>query len=92
MMTRIGISSLLAGLFLALFSGISNFMASQNFWVDLTLSKLLGEDKVESLITWFTAPFMQNSLDILFYEIPVYGLLFLLGGVFLIISLFVKVK
>jgi len=37
MVSKLGIYSLLAGLFMALFSGISTFMKADNIWVGLTL-------------------------------------------------------
>lgn len=89
-MTRLGIYSLLAGLFMGLFSGISMFMGSHNFWVDLTISKLIGEDKAEAIITFINIVFVQNSLDFLIYELPFFLFVLGIGFMFLILSLFVK--
>ncbi len=90
MMTKLGIFSLLAGLFMGIFSTISSFMEVQNFWVDLTLSKIIGEGKSEAVITLIDSAFVQNSLDFLIYDLPFFCFLLGLGVVFLIISLFVK--
>ena len=90
MITRIGICSLLAGIFVFIFSGISNFMGADNLWVDLNIAKLLGEEKTEDIITGFESAAIQNMLDLFCYEIPFFGILMLLGGFFLMISLFVK--
>ena len=90
MMSKIGISALLAGFFIGIFSGISRFMQAENFWVDLTLSKLFGEERTESLITWFDTAAIQTGLDYLFYELPMFGLLLGIGVIFLLISLFIK--
>ena len=90
MMTKLGIFSLLAGLFIGIFSTISKFMEAQNFWVDLTILKMIGEDNSEAVITLIDSDFIQNSLDFLIYDLPFFCFLFGLGIVFLIISLFVK--
>ena len=90
MMTRLGIYSLLAGLFLGLFSGISSFMESKNFWIDLTISRTIGDNKSEAIIGFFDVDWIQNSLDVLIYELPLFSLLLGLGVIFLVISLFLK--
>ena len=89
-MERLGIYSLLAGFFLGIFSGISSFMESNNFWVNLTISKMIGEDKSEAIIELINVAVVQNSLDFLIYEAPCFALLLGLGLVLFIISLFVK--
>lgn len=90
MLTKIGISTLLAGLFVGIFTGISRFMAAKTIWVDLTLFKLVGEKKTESIITWFDTLWIQESLDTLFYDIPFFGLLISIGVILLVLSLFIK--
>ena len=90
MVTKLGIGSLIAGFFLAVFSGISNFMNARNFAVNLTLSKVFGEDTTESIITTFDSEFLQNALDTFFYEIPFFGILLIFGVILLIISHFLK--
>ncbi len=90
MTTKIGIFSLAAGLFMAIFAGISGLMAANNFWVDLTISKLIGEDTTESIITCTDIIVIQDTLDSFMYEWPVFGLLLGLGAVLLIIGLFLK--
>lgn len=72
------------------FSGISSLMENENFWVDLSLSKLMGEDKTESIITWFDSAAIQNSLDLFFYDIPLFGIIGGMGLVSLVISFFMK--
>ena len=90
MIGRLGIYSLLAGFFLGIFSGISSFMESQNFWVDLTISKMIGEDNSEAIIGLINLAVVQNSLDFLIYELPFFCFLLGIGLIFLFISLFVK--
>lgn len=90
MLTKIGIGSLLAGLFMGVFSGISSFMEKKSFWVDLTLSKVFGENTAESFITFFSNETIQDILDSLMYEIPVFGLLLAIGVLCLFVGLFVK--
>ena len=90
MITKLGIYSLLAGSFVGLFTGISKFMGIKNFWVDLTISKMIGEDNAEAIIGLIDVVFVQNSLDFLIYELPFFCFLLGLGFILLIISLFLK--
>ncbi len=90
MITRLGIYSLLAGVFVGIFNGISLFMGSKNFWVDLTISKIIGKDTSETIIGFINAPIIKNSLDYLIFSAPFFIFLLGLGVIFLLISLFVK--
>ena len=90
MMAKLGIYALLAGFFLGLFKGISSFMESKNFWVDLTISKLIGEDNSEAIIELINVAVVQNVLDFVIYELPFFIFLFGIGLVFLVISLFMN--
>ncbi len=90
MITKVGIGSIVGGFLLALFSGISGFMDSQNFWVGLTIFKLIGEDRSESIILFTEIESLQNFLDYFIYEVPFYGILIGFGILLLIVSLFVK--
>ncbi len=90
MVTKIGIGSVVGGFLLALFSGISGLMESQNFWVGLTISKLIGEDRSESILLITDIEKLQNFLDYFIYELPFYGVLIGSGVLLLIVSLFVK--
>lgn len=88
MFSKLGIYTLLAGLFMGLFSGISSFMNADNFWVDLTLSKVLGEERSESIIETFSSEFIQNKLDTIIYDAPAFLLVLFLSVVLLIIGMF----
>lgn len=90
MFSKLGIYTLLAGLFLGLFAGISTFMSADNIWVGLTLGKITGEDRAESIITFFDSVTIQNALDSFFYSIPAFVLLISLAVILLVISLFVR--
>ncbi|MCF6247029.1 MAG: hypothetical protein L3J69_06670 [Desulfobacula sp.] len=90
MITKLGIYSLITGLFIGLFSGISSFMVAENIWVNLTFSKILGEDKTESIVTFFSSVAVQDSLDYFFYDLPVFLFTIGLGILLLLISLFLK--
>lgn len=90
MLTKIGIGSLIAGLFMGLFAGISGFMEKKTFWVDLTLSKIFGEDSAESFITITSNETIQNILDSFMYELPVFCLVLAIGVFCLLFGLFVK--
>ena len=90
MMTKLGICSLLAGFCAGVFSGISKFMEARNFWVDLTLSKMIGEDRAERIVTLIDVEAVRNSLDYLMYDLPLFCFLLGLGVVFLLIGMFVE--
>jgi len=90
MFTKTGIISLFAGLVVAVFTGISKFMESQNFWVDLTISELLGEKPSESFINFTDVAVIQDSLYFLMVELPFSAFLIGLGVVLLVLSLFFK--
>ncbi len=90
MITKIGIGSVVGGFLLALFNGISGFMGIQNFWVGLTISKFIGEDRSESIILLTEIEKLQNLLDTFFYELPLFGILIGFGVLLLIVGLFVK--
>ena len=90
MFSKLGIGTLLAGLFIGIFSGISKLMQADNLWVGLTLTKLFGEERAESVITSFDSVFIQDKLDFLFYEVPFFVIVLGLGVIFLVISLFMK--
>lgn len=90
MIAKLGIYSLLAGFFLGIFSGISSFMEAKNFWVDLTISRIVKEESCEAFIGLTDIAFIQNLLDFLIYELPIFAFLLGLGLIFLLISLFEK--
>ena len=87
---RLGIYSLLAGFFIGVFSGISSFMETKTFWTDLTISRMIGEDRSEAIIELMDVAIIQNSLDFLIYDLPFFCFLLGLGLILLIISLFEK--
>lgn len=90
MVSKLGIYTLIAGLFLGLFSGISAFMSADNIWVGLTLSKLIGEERTEGIVTAFSSVTIQNGLDVFLYDWPLFLIVLGLACILLVISLFVK--
>lgn len=90
MTTRLGIYSLLIGLFIGIFNGISQFMGSKNIWVNLTISKIIGDNTSDSIIEFIPVLAIKNSLQYLIYSLPFFIFLIGLGIIFLLISLFVK--
>jgi uncharacterized PurR-regulated membrane protein YhhQ (DUF165 family) len=87
MITKLGIYSILIGFFIGVFTGISKFMKSDNFWVDLTLSKFTGEYS-DTIVEFIPVAFIQDGLYFLIYDLPFAGtmlglgiLLFLIGAV-----------
>lgn len=90
MMTRLGIYALLAGLFVGVFKGISQFMGSQNFWVDLTISKMIGDRTSEAIIGLIPISTINDSLDYLIYSLPFFIFLLGLSLIFFSLSLFLK--
>ncbi len=90
MIARVGIWSLLLGLFVGLFKGISQFMESRNFWVDLTISKIIGEENSETVVLLTDIGAVQNFFDFIIYDLPFFCFLLGVGCILLIISFFVK--
>ena len=90
MLTKAGILSLIAGGIIFVFSGISGFMESQNFWVGLTISKLLGDDTTKALIDFSDEGILHDSLYFLVVNLPFSGFLIGLGVFLLVFSLFIK--
>jgi hypothetical protein len=89
MFTKLGIYSIIVGFFVIIFSGISNFMKADNFWVDLTISRFTGEYS-DTIVEAIPVGFIQDGLYFLVYELPFSGALIGLGIVFLIIGAIVK--
>ncbi len=90
MISRLGIYSLLIGAFVGVFSGISQFMGSKNIWIDLTMSKIIGKDRSETIMEFIPFSVLKNSLEYIIYSLPFYVFLFGLGIFLLLISLFLK--
>lgn len=91
MWTRMGIWCLLGAFFIWLFSGISILMKADNVWVDLTLSRILGE-YAESVITFIPVAAVENTLYFLVEDLPFYGVVLGLGTLFLVVGMFVKIR
>lgn len=66
-------------------------MQADNFWVGLTLSRLLG-DYAELVVGWGPETIMKNILYFLIFDLPFYGVLLGVGTVFLVVGMFVKVR
>lgn len=90
MITKLGIFSLLAGLFTGVLTGISTFMGTEGFWIDLTISYIIGEEKSVSIVELVDVAIVQDSLDYLLFDLPFYGFLIGLAVLLLIMSLFEK--
>ncbi|WP_022663608.1 hypothetical protein [Desulfospira joergensenii] len=89
MWSKLGIFSLLAGFFIGVFSGISNFMGSDNFWVNLTLSDLIG-DFSDSLVEAVPVQAVQDGLSFIVFDLHFGWLLAGLSLIFFLISTVVK--
>jgi len=92
MITKLGIGTLLAGIFVGLFSGISQFMEAHTFWVDLTISKIIGQENSETIVLLTNYVVVQNFFDYIIYDLPFFLFLIGIGIILLIISLFQKTK
>lgn len=90
MITKLGILTSLAGIFVALFSGISQFFETHTFWVDLTVSKIIGQEYSETIVLLTDIVAVQNVFDFIIYDLPFFCFLLGIGFILLIISLFVK--
>jgi hypothetical protein len=86
-----GIWCLLGAFFIWLFSGISNLMQADNFWVDLTLSHILGQN-ADTVITFIPVSAVENTLYFLVEELPFYGFVLGLGTLFLVVGMFAKIR
>ncbi|MCP4023504.1 MAG: hypothetical protein GY729_16785 [Desulfobacteraceae bacterium] len=89
MFTRLGIYSLLIGFFIAIFSTISKFMNQDNIWVNMTIAKLMG-DKASPMVESIGNESVQELVRYFLFQLPVFGLILGLGGLFFIISFFMK--
>jgi len=89
MFTKLGMYSLLVGSFIAIFSFISKFMNADNIWVDMTIAKLMGEDAAK-MVESIGNETIQGMAQFLMFQLPLYGVFFLLGGLFFIASFFKK--
>ncbi|MCF8086906.1 MAG: hypothetical protein K9K63_07965 [Desulfotignum sp.] len=91
MWTRMGIWCLMGAFFVWLFRGISHFMQADNFWVGLTLSRILGDytDSVVYAVPWEA---VQNFLYFFVVELPLFGVFLGLGTLFFLTGMFVKVR
>ena len=89
MWSKLGILSILAGFFIGVFCGISNFMKSDNLWVNLTLSKIFG-DFSDTLVEAIPVQAVQDTLQYIVYELHLGWVLAGLSVIFFFISLFVK--
>jgi len=85
MATKLGIYSILIGLFVGLFAGISKFMKIDNLWVDLTISTFTGEHS-DSIVGFIPVDFIQDGLYFLVYELPLAGAILGLGVFFLLVG------
>ena len=92
MLTKLGIGTLLAGIFVGLFSGISQFMEAHTFWVDLTISKIIGQENSETIVLLTNYVSVQNFFDFIIYDLPFFLFLIGIGIILLIISLFEKTR
>jgi hypothetical protein len=85
MFTKLGIYSVLAGFFIGVFAGISGFMKTDNFWVDLTISKFIGEYS-DTIVELIPVVFIQDGLYYIIYELPFSGAMLGLAIIFFIIG------
>jgi uncharacterized PurR-regulated membrane protein YhhQ (DUF165 family) len=89
MATKLGIYSILIGFFIGVFTGISKFMKSDNFWVDLTLSKFTGEYS-DTIVEFIPVAFIQDGLYFLIYDLPFAVTMLGLGVLFFLIGAAIK--
>ncbi len=90
MITKLGIFTLLIGIVVALFSSISRFFETHTFWVDLTISKIIGQENSETVVLLTDIAVVQNVCDFIIYDLPFFFFLLGIGFILLTISLFKK--
>lgn len=91
MCTRIGIGCLLGAFFVWLFSGISGFMQADNFWVGLTLSRLIGDYAI-LVVRGAPGILMKDIVYFLMFDLPFYAVLLGMGTVCLVAGMFVNAR
>lgn len=89
MFTRIGMLSLLAGFIVAVLGTISRFMKADNFWVDLTLSRVTGA-YTDSIVELIPVEAVQDGLYTFMYDLPLFGVILGIGALFLLIGMIFK--
>ena len=92
MITKIGLFTVLAGICVALFSGISQFFETHTFWVELTVSNIIGQENSETVVLLTDIAAVQNVCDFIIYDLPFFGFLLGVGFILLLISLFICLK
>ncbi len=90
MITKLGLFTVLAGICMALFSGISRFFEAHTFWVELTVSNIIGQKYSETIVLLTDIVAVQNVCDFIIYDLPFFGFLLGIGFILLAISLFKK--
>lgn len=88
--TKIGILSLIAGLSLAVFSGIASLMESDSILVDQTFLRLLGEEKIEKIVLWSDTVWIQDVLEYVTCDLPFFMMFLAVGVILLVIGMVVK--
>lgn len=66
-------------------------MQADNFWVGLTLSRLLG-DYATLVVRWVPGVLMKNIFYFLMFDLPFYGVLLGVGTVCLVVGMFVNAR
>lgn len=89
MYSRLGVSSIIIGFFIGVFSGISRFMNADNLWVNPTIEGFIG-DFSETIVEMVPLAFVQESLYVLIYETHLSLVLVGLAIIFFIIGAIFK--
>lgn len=89
-MGKLGIGCIIVGFLLGVFHGISSFMGADNMWMNMTLSSFVGEEISETIVNLSSIEALQDLMATIFWELPFFGLLVIIGLILIFISLFVK--
>ena len=90
MITKLWIVTLLGGVVLGIFTTVALFMGRYFFWVDLTIAKIIGDEKSERIVGVINSVEVQDFFSFALYELPLFWSIIFLGVVLFIISFFVK--
>ncbi|SMC69262.1 hypothetical protein SAMN02746065_107114 [Desulfocicer vacuolatum DSM 3385] len=87
--TFLGIVSWIGGLGILLFQGIAQAMDKDNQWTTLFLGGLTG-DFLGGLPEKIPVEILQTGLNFIMYEMPFYQVLLGVGGIFVLLGMFIN--
>ena len=87
--TFLGIISWIGGLGILIFQGIAQAMDKDVQWTSLLLGGLIG-DSLDGFAEKIPVEIFQTGFHFLMYELPLYQLFLVLGGIFIVLGMFFR--